>query len=365
MSSQLDILALEPFFGGVRRAMLEALIRCSRHRWTLLKLPPRRIERRLAAAAPWFAEQLSRHWVGRVDLVFTSEALNLADLYQKMPTLARKPAVVYFHENQLPDPWSDRSGRNDLVNLSTASASREIWFNSRFHLNDFLKRAGAMVDRHPELLAQNPMAALQAKSQLLPPPLSLNVLHEIQQAEKIARDRRTMFVETRDADTHLLNNALAKLKRRGERFHLITVGPVEDLAPDLDRSTVLESDDGAQARALLRAGTFVSAKPGAPFDYHAVRALAAGCWPVLPSHGVYTELVPQMIAGQALYDSSPDVLASRLQDSFRPGRPDEHEEELKRILQQFNPLSASHAMDQRFEELVTGRAAPKPVAQPS
>src|SRR5580658_6520163 len=102
MSSQLDILALEPFYGGVRKAMLETLMRCSRHRWTLLKLPPRRIERRLSAAAHWFAEQLSRHWVGRVDVLFTSEALNLADLIRFVPHLKRKPSVVYFHSNQLP-----------------------------------------------------------------------------------------------------------------------------------------------------------------------------------------------------------------------------------------------------------------------
>jgi hypothetical protein len=102
MSTQLDILALEPFFGGIRRIMLETMIRCSRHRWTLLKLPPRRIERRLSAASVWFAELLTRHWTGNVDLLFTSEALNLADLYRFIPDLIKKPSVVYFHSNQLP-----------------------------------------------------------------------------------------------------------------------------------------------------------------------------------------------------------------------------------------------------------------------
>src|SRR5258707_205109 len=106
MSRQLDILALEPFFGAGRRNMLETLIHYSRHRWTLLKLPPLRIERRLTAAAHWFAEQLTRHWVGRVDMLFTSEAMNLADLYPLMPTLLKKPSVVYFHDNQLPHPSS-------------------------------------------------------------------------------------------------------------------------------------------------------------------------------------------------------------------------------------------------------------------
>src|SRR5208282_1942573 len=128
-SDQLDILALEPFYGGARKSMLETLIHHSRHRWTLLKLPPRRMERRLAAAANWFAEQLSRHWVGRVDLLFTSEALNLADVVRLLPEVSQKPSVVYFHENQLPDPPPIRISAKDVVNMASAQVATELWFN--------------------------------------------------------------------------------------------------------------------------------------------------------------------------------------------------------------------------------------------
>src|SRR3954469_1122964 len=99
MSKQLDILALEGFHGGGQRAMLDALSRCSRHRWTTLKLPPRQMQRRLLVAATWFAEHLSRNDVGNVDLLFCSEAMNLADLFRQRPELSRRPSVVYFHEN--------------------------------------------------------------------------------------------------------------------------------------------------------------------------------------------------------------------------------------------------------------------------
>ena len=141
MSSQLDILALEPFFGGVRRHMLETLVRCSRHRWTVLKLPPRRMERRLTAAANWFSEQLSRHWVGQVDLLFTSEAMNLASLFRPDAAPGPAPSVVYFHDNQLPDLSSFRDDPLDLVNLNTATAATEFWFNSCYHKRTFLIRA--------------------------------------------------------------------------------------------------------------------------------------------------------------------------------------------------------------------------------
>src|SRR5436305_1301067 len=170
MSQQLDILALEPFYGGVRRVMLDSLIHCSRHRWTLLKLPPRRIERRLSVAAHWFSEQLTRHWAGRTDLLFTSEALNLSDLYRFVPPL--------------------------------------------------------------------------------------------------------------------LNKALATVRRRGETFQLITVGPVEELLDDLPRKTLPESDQSAHVRGMLESNIFISTRINANVDHHAVRALLAGCWPLVPHSGV-------------------------------------------------------------------------------
>jgi len=147
MAKQLDILALEPFYGGGRRHMLETLIHYSRHRWTLLKLPPRRIERRLTAAAHWFAEQLTRHWVGRVDLLFTSEALNLADLYRLMPTLLKKPSVVYFHDNQLPHPSSTSNNPLEMANLNTATFDKRgiLWFTGQSGIYGRLNpKTGAM-----------------------------------------------------------------------------------------------------------------------------------------------------------------------------------------------------------------------------
>src|SRR5882672_8186157 len=107
LSRQLDILAIEPFHGGARRPMLEAIARYSRHRWRILKLPPRKMHRRLLVSSMWFAETLSRNGLGKVDLLFCSEALNLADFLRLAPGLGKRPSVVYFHENQLPEPGAD------------------------------------------------------------------------------------------------------------------------------------------------------------------------------------------------------------------------------------------------------------------
>jgi hypothetical protein len=352
---QLDILALEPFFGGVRRDMLETLVRCSRHRWTVLKLPPRRIERRLSVAANWFAEQLTRHWVGRVDLLFTSEAMNLASLFRLMPQLARKPSVVYFHENQLPDIHTNTDSPLDLVNLNTANAATEIWFNSDWHRKTFLQRAKVLVERHPEINAHRPLPQLKRKASVIPPAIDMSEVTQAQHSG-IERDGTALFFETRDAEVGLLNKALAMLRARAEEFRLITVGPVEGLSNDYPRQTLSESDNASHARGLCESGVIVSTKPDAASDFLVVRGLAAGCRPILPASGFYPELLPATMRASSLYDFTPAMLADQLQQAITPFQTATETHELKPILAPFDPASACKTMDERFEELVWVRA---------
>jgi hypothetical protein len=195
MSTQLDILALEPFHGGPRRQMLESMTRCSRHRWTVLKLPARRLERRLTAAAHWFAEQLSRHPVGKTDLLFVSEAMNVADMFRLVPALAKKPTVVYFHSNQLPEIGVKTEAPNDLVNLNTAAAATEIWFNSIYHFKRFVGKAASLVERHSELQTRSPIPDIMAKSRVMHPPMDMSKIHEAMEGFSITRRKRTIFLD--------------------------------------------------------------------------------------------------------------------------------------------------------------------------
>jgi hypothetical protein len=359
MPRQLDILALEPFYGGARRAMLETVIRCSRHRWTLLKLPPRRIERRLTAAANWFAEQLTRHWAGSVDLLFTSEALNLANLNRMMPMLAAKPSVVYFHSNELPRAGAD-GGALELVNLNTAAAATEIWFNSSYHLETFVERASAVVTRHAELSSRNPLPHLRAKARVMFEPIDLNASHAVPAAQRPARNPRTIFVETRDADMDLLNDALERLLRRGEKFKLITTGPVQQLAEQFDRRTVSEIDEPGQLIGLLESGIFLSVKRFAPGDYMAIRAMVAGCFPLLPSAGCYLEFLPGAMADQGnyLYELSAEELSRRLGEVLHDA-PQPPVAEFRQLFNPFDALAACRAFDERLQQAVELHTASK------
>ena len=345
MSKQLDILALEPFFSSDRRNMLETLIRCSRHRWTLLKLPARRMERRLATASHWFAEQLSRHAVGRFDLLFSSEALNLADLYRLQPQLARKPAVVYFHDNQLPDPALVSAAATDFANLNTAAAATEIWFNSKYHVRAFLSGVSALVAANEELAAQSPIPTLTGKIHYMPLPVEMGV------QEPVAPIARSLFVETRGANMDLLNAALESLQQQGDTIDLLVVGSDRNLKSNFSRQLIGEDDVAAQFRGLLQATAFVSTRIALPFDEQAVRALRLGRRTALPRAGVYPELLPKAMFGFCLYDVNSDSLAARLQDALYLPLENVGEADLERILHQFDPIAACKAMDDRLSEI--------------
>lgn len=359
MRTQLDILALEPFYGGVRRAMLNALMRCSRHRWTLLKLPPRRIERRLAAASNWFAEQLCQHFSGQIDLLFTSEAMNLSNLHRLVPDLASRPSVCYFHDNHLPHVDAEQEGAFDLVNLNTAAAATEIWFNSTFHLRTFLARATALVARHPELSNHDPMPAIIAKAQLVPPPMDLSAVAQVRGRQKIDRDPAAIFVETRDANVRLLNAALQKLHSSGRQFRLITVGPVEQLSDRWPRHTVREMDDVGQIASMLESTVMLSAKPEATFDYLWVRGALAGCRLLAPATGIYPDLLPPALHDNCLYAPDPAALAHKLTAALNGNGNGNRSEppDWRRVFRELDAISACRHIDERLERLAKSRIA--------
>ena len=354
MSRQLDILALEPYFGGARRNMLETLVRCSRHRWTLLTLPPRRMERRLAAAAHWFAEQIARSDVGPIDVLFTCDAINLGDLYQLCPAVVDHPSVVYFHCHQLPDlSKANNDVCHDLTNLTTATAATEIWFNSRHHVQAFMDGVQALVKVHPELQSYDPLSELQGKVKHVPPPVDLVLASETGDELPIACEPSTIFVDTRDADVPLLNAALEILYDLQNEIHLLVTGPAAGLSARFPIKVIAEHSVTAQVRGLLSARAYVSTKISALFDEMAVRALLLMRGPVLPNVGFYRELLPRHLHAGCLYHYSAEGLASGIHAALvRP--PKFQAQDVASQLHPFDAMTACADIDDRLDQLAEG-----------
>lgn len=350
----LNVLAVEPFYGGERRAMLDAVVRHSRHRWDVQTLPPRKIRNRLATSARWFAEQLGRRspddW-DDIDVLFTSEAINLSDLVQFCPAMADIPAVTYFHCHHLPDPAADEpiDPAVDFANLSTVSAATEAWFNSAAHVSAFAAAAGALADAHPEVRGSYPPGRLARKARVVPPP----VLPLVNPADLAAVDRRPdlVFIDTTDAHPELLNPALQLLATARMRLSIVTAGPPIPLAGDFPRVHLDGADLTTLATVLRRANVFVGSRVAACFDETAIRCLSLGCRPVLPDTGVYPELLPESLHATSLYDLSPEGLAASIRDAvYRRRRPDE-DYLIAAWLARFDPVAACERIDGRLDAL--------------
>jgi hypothetical protein len=226
-------------------------------------------------------------------------------------------------------------------------------------VNLFAYRAAAMVERHPELSSRNPVPAMLAKSRVMPPPFDLHLASSIQMTKPVERQKRTIFVCTRDADMELLNLGLATLAMRGERFKLLTVGPVDKLSNDFARMTIDENDEMAQTAAMLRADVFLSTQRWAPVDMFLVRALTAGCWPVVPDNGVYSEIIPKKFQSRCIYDASPDALSSRVQDVWHLDQDEDGtaERAFLEAISGFDAITACKAMDERLSALAAKHSA--------
>ena len=126
----MNVLALEPYYGGSHQAFLEHWIGGSRHHWTRLSLPAHHWKWRMRHASVTLAaqaEQLHREGA-RWDLVFCSDMLSLAEWKGLSPSLAALPAVAYFHENQLTYPvrhTNERDFHFAMSNVTTMIAASQ------------------------------------------------------------------------------------------------------------------------------------------------------------------------------------------------------------------------------------------------
>ena len=115
---------------------------------------------------------------GTPDVLFCTDMLDLPVYLGLMgnQNIQQIPKVLYFHENQWTYPISpNRKIDNHFgyTNLLSAIAADEVWFNSQFHLNDFIKGSGNFLKQMPDTRELHPLDELEAKARIIPPGFSV------------------------------------------------------------------------------------------------------------------------------------------------------------------------------------------------
>ena len=307
----LRLLVCEPYYGGSHRAFLDGWRSRSRHAWTVLGLDDHHWKWRMRHAPITLAQQLDQRLAQgeRWDICLCSDMLDLpAFLGQlRQPGLAI-PSVVYFHENQLTYP--DRHRREHdahfaYTNIGTAERATAVWFNSRFHRDEFLAAADQFLRRMPDHRERWMVEAIASKASVAYPGIELAPEPTVRALCPRASVPEICWVARWEEDKRpeLLVAALRELRRRHLPFKISVLGAAADrsvakafnearhefAAEAVDWGYLPASSD--YAAALARADIVFSTADHEFFGIGVLEAVAAGAWPVVPDRLAYPEVL--------------------------------------------------------------------------
>ena len=322
-AARLDIVAVEPYFGGSHRAFLEGFQRHTSHRVHLIVLPARKWKWRMRGAALHVAKELDGH-KGRIDLLFASDFLNLADLVALRPRrLLDVPKVVYFHENQLTYPVLREDQRDyqfAFTNITTGLVADRLFFNSDFHRQSFLEAVPTFLKRMPDCVPTGIDEALAKKSEVLP--LGCDLARLDVEAPPRAPDAPPLIVWNHrwefDKDPGLFFNVLFELHDEGLHFEVAVVGEqfryrpaIFNRAKEYLKERLVHfgflPEQRDYAALLHRADLVVSTAIHEFFGISTVEAMYCGCYPLLPDRLAYPELIPEEHQATHLYRTTAEL----------------------------------------------------------
>jgi len=229
----MNILVLEPYYGGSHKAFLAGLMHHLSYVFDLLTLPAHSWKWRLRLAAPHFAGVLVNdpHYAGKTfDRILCSSLIDVAALRGLLPPNLRTiPLLTYFHENQFAYPVQLSEARDvhfGLTNLTTALAADGLAFNSRYNLDSFLAGCRELLVKMPDMSLPGYEEAIHAKATILHPGLDFSEIDSCFAERQTGRPPVLVWNHRweHDKNPELFFNTLYALAEQGVPFGLIALG---------------------------------------------------------------------------------------------------------------------------------------------
>ena len=327
VGAPLRVLALEPYYGGSHRAVLDGLVERLEplgFMFDLLTLPPRKWKWRMRGSAITMAEEaraLAAAWreahpAGEAerphtdrawDLVFASTFVNLAEFVALAgDAVVGIPRIVYFHENQLLYPnrhTAEWDYQFALTNITSALTADRCLFNTRYNLDGFLAEIPGFLREFPDHRPRGVVERIAERSDVLAPPFDPAPFD----AAQLTRGSRARVVWPHrwehDKDPEAFFSAVSALAAEGLDFEVAVAGQafretealIGEAAAALGDRLVHLGEPGSReeyAALLASADIAVSTARNEFFGLAMIEACYAGCAPVVPDGLAYTELYP-------------------------------------------------------------------------
>lgn len=341
----MNILAVEPYFGGSHRWFLESVRDLSTHQWNLITGPGRHWKWRMRVSPLTLAravEQFVCSSSDRIDLIWVSDMLDLPQWRgflanscdRRVQRLATCPTVMYFHENQWTYPVASQARADHhygYTNLLSAIAADAIWFNSAYHRDVFLDASESFLRRMPDSASAHDIDGIRSKSDVVPPGFqpSQSPCQRVRSGKTLRLGWVSRWEEDKRPDR--FHGLLVELDRQGVPFELVLLGgrpqrPHEALhrirSTFADRIRVdgclprqselvgaspgsTSAGIGSYEEALQQMDVVISTAEHEFFGVGVCEAIWAGAVGLLPNDLSYPELVP----ADFLYASTEEAVA--------------------------------------------------------
>ncbi|HET6568919.1 MAG TPA: DUF3524 domain-containing protein [Rhodothermales bacterium] len=382
----MNVLYLEPWYGGSHRNFHDGFVAHSRHTFHSVTMAARFWKWRMHGGAVTMARKAIQAYKGGFtpDVIFGTSMVNLpAFLALTRRDLPNVPVVLYFHENQLTYPLPEGVERDytyGYINYLSCLAADHIVFNSQFHYDQFMEALPLLLRAFPDYNHLSTVQEVRNKSSVLHLGMGLRA-HDQYEADYpqhnwgpgmkppiILWNQRWEYDKNPQAFFRLMN----RLDDAGYVFRLILAGehfeeqPYEfDKAFERYAERILHygyaEDFEEYSRLLHRADIVVSTAIHEFFGIAIMEAIYCGCHPLLPNRLSYPELIPEslhrpLLHAPILYNDEEELfhtLVNILKGDERPLPL----ATLKQIPEPLDWRTHVHAYDALLEEVAEREAA--------
>lgn len=323
----MQVALLEPYSMGSHAAWAEGYATHSRHDVARLELPGRFWKWRMHGGAVTLAREFGERRL-RPALLLATDMLDLTTfLALTRPVTATIPAALYFHENQLtfpPPPRTKRDLHYGFINYASALAAEALFFNSRFHLEEFFDELPRLLKHFPDYNELDTIDQLRARAHVLEPGVALSRFDAFRPDTPREGPLTILWNHRWEYDKNPAEffSALRRLAEEDLPFEVIIAGesfrqkPEEFLTarawlgPRVRHFGYAE-DFATYARLLWDADVQVSTARHEFFGLATIEAIYCDCLPALPDRLAYPEYIPPE-ARELVFYRGFEPLADRL-----------------------------------------------------
>lgn len=367
----MQILIVEPFFGGSHKKWAEEFQQFSIHEVEIISLPGRHWKWRMFGGAVELAKQfLDSDFTP--DLLIASDMLDLTSFISLCRKKLSNTAIsIYFHENQITYPWSpddkdhrlNRNNQYGFINYTSALAADSIFYNSHYHLTSFTESIEPFLKQFPDHKTLYNIQNIKEKSTVLYLGMDLKKFDAFNKQPShnepvILWNHRWEY----DKNPELFFKILLRLKEENFTFKLVVLGQSYTKVP-----SIFNEVEKVFANQIIHFGYAKTFKEYAVllwqsdilpvtsnqdfFGGSVVEAIYCNCFPILPNRLAYPEHIPKKFHENHLFESE-EELYEKLKFAIITTKRNQKSEALKNFVARYDWSILASLYDATFEKLI-------------